>query len=146
MTGGLFDPLGTGRAEPARRTPRPSAPAVVLCVMLAALALLLVVSWWRDTGDRGMPVAVGPIERLPPAPAAPAPLVEAPPAPPRASPPASVAPPPAGLPPPRDDQDVEIENGVRVVRPRRMSPAPSPAPPSGQGGQTLRVPDAGAAR
>ena len=135
MTGGLFDPLGTDRTAPSRGAVRPPAGVVAAGVVaaglvLAALAALLAVSWLRDDGDRGRPVAVAPIEhvRAPPKPPEPASALPA-------APPASAAPaPPAGLPPLRDDQEVEIQNGVRVVRPRRDGTATR--------GQTIRVPDA----
>lgn len=140
MTGGLYDPLGTdrdgpGRAGGERRGPRPSAPVIAAALLLAGLAALLAVSYLRDTGDRGMPLAVAPIDRPPPA--APLPAPAAPPAVP--APPIAPAPPAASA---SADQDVQIENGVRVVRPRRIAPASSPV----QGGRMLRVPDPKVAR
>lgn len=137
MTGGLFDPLGTGPGPARRAGPRPSAPVVAAALVLAALAALVAASWLRDDGDRGRPVAVAPIEhaQAPPKPAAPEAV---PPAAPAAPPPATAPPPAAGLPPPRDDQEVEIQNGVRIVRPRRA--------PAQSGGQTVPVPGSGAVR
>lgn len=146
MTGGLFDPLGTDPADLPRRGVRPSVPVLAAGLVLAALAVLLAVSWLRDDGDRGRPMAVAPIEHVeaPPKPPAPAPLPAQPAAPPLSalpSPALSGAPMPAasaGLPPVRDDQEVEIQNGVRIIRPRRERPA--------TGGQTIRVPGAEAPR
>lgn len=128
MTGGLFDPLGTDRPDRSRGTFRPTAPVVVAGLLLAALATLVAVAYVRDDGDRGQPVAVAPIEHLaaPPAPVAPAPAA------------APQAAPNAGLPPVRADQEVEIQNGVRIVRPRRAE--------SAGGGRTIEVPGAQAPR
>lgn len=131
---GLFDPLGIDRAGPARRGWRPSAPALVAATCVAAAAALLAIAWWRDDGNRGRPLAVVPIEHVtaPPKPPPPQPP-PAQPAPPSASP-ATVP----GL-PAAADQEVEIQNGVRIIRPRRdraaapgqVVPVPGalPAPP-----------------
>ncbi len=136
MAGGLFDPLGTGRADLPRGASRPPASVVAAGLVLAGLAALLAVSWFRDDGDRGRPMAVTPIEHVPapPKPAA-APPVPAPAAPLPAAPAAAAAQAPVaagGLPPVRDDEEVEVQNGVRIVRPRRVGPMP--------GSQTIRVP------
>lgn len=164
MTGGLYDPLGTdrdgpGRAGGERRGPRPSAPVVAAALLLAGLAALLAVSYLRDTGDRGMPLAVAPIDRPPPAAPLPTPAAPAPPALP--APPIAPAPLAASA---SADQDVQIENGVRVVRPRRDASTPasppasapayapvlppvfSPVPPPAQGARAPRAPDGRAAR
>ncbi len=131
MSGGLFDPLGTDGADRPHGGARPPASVVAAGLILAGLAALLAVSWFRDDGDRGRPVAVAPIEHVqapakPPAaqtvPVAPPPAAAAPPAPVAAS----------GLPPVRDDEEVEIQNGVRVIRPRRVGAAP--------GSRTIQVP------
>ncbi len=116
--GGLFDPLGVDRVESERPSFRPSAPVVVATVCVAATLVLIAIAWIRDDGDRGDPRAVSPITR-----------VDAPPKP-QIPPPATVAPgsgattgasgpPLSGLPPLGADQEVEIQNGVRVIRPRR---------------------------
>ncbi len=136
MTGGLFDPLGTDRADLPRGASRPPASVVAAGLVLAALAALLGVSWFRDDGDRGRPVAVAPIEHVsaPPKPAA-APPVPAPAAPLSAAPAVGAPQAPvaaSGLPPVGDDDEVEVQNGVRIVRPRRVGPMP--------GSQTIRVP------
>ena len=130
MTGGLFDPLGTDRADRPRRASRPPASVVAAGLVVAALAALLAVSWYRDDGDRGHPVAVAPIAHVqaPPKPP-PVPAPAAPLAPPTAAPAPAAS---SGLPAVRDDQEVEIQNGVRVIRPRRDGGAP--------GSQTIRVP------
>lgn len=138
MTGGLFDPLGTGRPDLSDRAGRPPASVLVAGLVLAALTILVAVSWLRDDGDRGRPVAVAPIEHVqapprPPAPPQPAIAVPAPAAAATTDPAAS-----STLPPVRDDQEVEIQNGVRIVRPRRDA---APA-----AGRTIRVPDAGTPR
>lgn len=126
--GGLFDPIGAGTGRP-RRSRRFTAPVAAAGLAVLTLGALLAFAALRDGGDRGEPGAVAVIQR-------PAAVPDAAPPPPRpASPPppaAAPVPAPAGLPPVRDDQEVEVENGVRVVRPRRDHP------PSG--GQTLRVP------
>lgn len=119
--GGLFDPLGVDHAEPRRPLFRPSAPMVVAAICALLISVLIGVAWIRDDGDRGEPRAVGPITRTQ-APAklpAPAPL-------PAAAPP--------GLPPVGADQDVEIQNGVRIIRPRRQGSLPQ--------GQAVPVPGA----
>ena len=113
---GLFDPLGVNRAEPARSVPILSPPLAVALLAALGVAALIGVAWLRDDGDRGRPRAVSPIERIAPPPAPPPP----PPPPPAAVPPAAV--PPVALPPGFPDiadQDVEIQNGVRIIRPRR---------------------------
>ena len=120
MTGGLYDPLGTDRPDPSRGGSRPTAPFVVAGLMLAALAVLLAVAYVRDDGDRGQPVAVAPIEHvLPPPGPLTGPAGSAPQAAATSQTPAAEA----GLPPVRADQEVEIQNGVRIVRPRRAEPA-----------------------
>jgi hypothetical protein len=129
MTGGLFDPLGTDRADAPLRRSRPRASVVLAGLILAALATLLGAAYLRDDGDRGRPVAVVPIEHVP-TPTKP-PAV---PAPPVAAPAASAAAGGPGLPAAQDGQEVEIQNGVRIVRPRRDGTA--------SGSQTIRVPDA----
>lgn len=126
MTGGLFDPLGTDRADLPLGRPRPPVSVVIAGTVVAALILLLAASYLRDDGDRGRPVAVAPIEHVQAPPSAPVPPAAAP-----LLPPPSAAP---GLPPVRADQEVEIQNGVRIVRPRRDAPA--------SGSATIRVPDA----
>ena len=130
MAGGLFDPLGTDRA-PARPTPRFSAAMVLAGLAGAALAVLIAVSYLRDDGDRGRAVVIAPIEHVaaPPKQAASPPLPAPNPAPPAAESAASPV-----LPPVRDDQEVEVQNGVRIIRPRRARAEP--------GGQTLNVPGA----
>ena len=127
MAGGLFDPLGTDRA--ARPVSRVSAPTALAGFAVVALALLIALAYLRDDGDRGHTVAIAPIEHVaaPPKPAVPPPAPL--PAPPAAEPAASSA-----LPPVRDDQEVEVQNGVRIVRPRHSRSEP--------GGQTLSVPGA----
>lgn len=141
MAGGLFDPLGTDRPARPRGGSRPAAAVVAAGLAAAAVAALVAVSWWRDDGDRGRPVAVAPIEHRAAPPKPPAAIPAPPPLPPPSttfSPPGAVpATPPQdadafrGLPPVRDDQEVEIQNGVRIVRPRRNGP----------GSQTIQVPD-----
>ena len=136
MSGGLFDPLGTDGADRPRGGSRPPASVVAAGLLLAGLAALLALSWFRDDGDRGRPVAVVPIEHVqapakpPAAPPAPAVPVAPPPAAPAAALQAPVA--ASGLPPVRDGEEVEVQNGVRIIRPRRVGPAP--------GSQTIRVP------
>lgn len=130
---GLFDPLGIDRAGPARRAWRPSAPVLVAATCVAAAVALLAIAWWRDDGNRGRPLAVVPIEH-----------VTAPPKPPPPQPPpAQPAPPPSASPatvpglPAAADQEVEIQNGVRIIRPRRdraaapgqVVPVPGAPPP-----------------
>ncbi len=119
--GGLFDPLGVDHVERARPPYRPSAPIVVAALCAALIAVLFGVAWIRDDGDRGEPRAVGPITHVQ-APAKPV----APPAPPAAA--------PSGLPQIGADQDVEIQNGVRIIRPRRDRSLPQ--------GQAIQVPGA----
>lgn len=136
--GGLFDPIGR---EPGGR-PRTSltSPVVVVAgAALVGLAALIVVAAWRDDGDRGEPRATSTIEHVtapekPTAPtvAHPAPT-SAPTAPVADGSVPTVSP---GLPPARGDQDVEIQNGVRIIRPRRDAAAP--------GGVTVKVPAAAA--
>lgn len=130
---GLFDPLGVDRAEPVRPAPILSPPLVVAALAALGVAALIAVAWLRDDGDRGRPRAIAPIERIvaPPRPAAP---------PPAAPPP--VALPPAAPPPGLSiggDQEVEIQNGVRIIRPKRDRALPAP-------GQTIPVPPAAEAR
>lgn len=128
---GLFDPLGVNRAEPIRSVPTLSPPLVVAAVAALGIAALVAVAWLRDDGDRGRPRAVAPIERIaaPPKPAAPSPA-PAPPAPAVALPPGFPA---------EADQEVEIQNGVRIIRPRRDHGLP-PA------GQSFVAPPPSAAR
>lgn len=132
MAGGLFDPLGTDR-PPSPPAPRLSAPVALAGLAAAALAVLIALAYLRDDGDRGHAVAIVPIEHVatPPKPPIVPPL--APPPAPNSAPPAAAAASPAP-PPVRDDQEVEIQNGVRIIRPRRAGSAP--------GGQTLNVPGA----
>ncbi len=104
--GGLFDPLGVDHIEPERPTFRPSAPIVVMAVCAAVIVVLVGVAWIRDDGDRGEPRAVSPITHT-----------QAPAKPPAPPPPSTAA--PSGLPPYAADQEVEIQNGVRIIRPRR---------------------------
>lgn len=122
---GLFDPLGVNRPEPVRPTRMPSPPRLVAAVAALAVAALVALSWLRDDGDRGRPRAIAPIERVaaPPKPAAPPPP---PPAP--NPPPAAAAPPPPPGFPAAEDQEVEVQNGVRIIRPRRDGATP----PTGQ--------------
>ena len=116
MTGdGLFDPLGVGRAGPGRRAWRPSAPVLVAAICVAAASGLVAIAWWRDDGNRGRPLAVVPIEHVTPPPKPPQPAPPQPAPPPSAAPEAAAMP---GLPAPAD-QEVEIQNGVRIIRPRR---------------------------
>ena len=115
---GLFDPLGIGRAGPGRRARRPSAPVLVAAICVAAASALVAIAWWRDDGNRGRPLAVVPIEHVT-APSKPPP--SPPPAPQPAPPPSPGSPEAAAgsrLPVPAD-QEVEIQNGVRIIRPRR---------------------------
>ena len=113
---GLFDPLGIGRAGPVRRARRPSAPVLVAAICVAAASALVVIAWWRDDGNRGRPLAVVPIEHVTAPPKLPPPQPPQPaPPPPPGSPEAAAAP---RLPAPAD-QEVEIQNGVRIIRPRR---------------------------
>ena len=55
MTGGLFDPLGTDRADLPRGASRPPASVVAAGPVLAALAGPLRVSWFRRDGGPGRP-------------------------------------------------------------------------------------------
>lgn len=132
MGGGLFDPLGTDR-PPAPLPPRLGAPLALAGLAAAALAVLIALAYLRDDGDRGRAVAIVPIAHIaaPPKPPIAPPL--APPPTPNSAPQATAAAPPAP-PPVRDDQEVEVQNGVRIIRPRRTGSAP--------GGQTLNVPGA----
>jgi hypothetical protein len=129
MARGLFDPLGTDR-EVKRRSTRIQLPLLTSGLVLVAVAVLLIASVLRDDGSRGEPGAVATIQHValpasPPKPAArEAAVVE----------PAAV-PTPSALPPVRDDQEVEIQNGVRIIRPRRGG--------SAAGGQVLKVPAVG---
>ena len=128
--GGLYDPLGTDRPT---RTPRagPSPSLIALLVVLIGLASLFGVAAFHEGGERGEPRAVaeiGPVRRYDPAsPSSPSPAsansVTLPPG----SPGGTVI---------SSDQEVEIQNGVRVIRPRRDGSAvgsivvkvPDPAP------------------
>ena len=93
---------------------------VVAAICAAVIAVLLGVAWIRDDGDRGEPRAVGPITHT-----------QAPAKPP-APPPLPAAGPANGLPQVGADQDVEIQNGVRIIRPRRERSLPQ--------GQAIPVP------
>ena len=129
MSGGeLFDPLGANRAEAPRPGRRPSAPLVMAATVLAGLATLIGVAWLRDDGDRGKPRAVSTIEHV------------APPQKPSTPPPgpAPQTAPAIGASALREDQEVEIQNGVRIIRPRRERPAPP--------GDAIRGPDVPAGR
>ena len=129
---GLFDPLGVGPAGRGRSARRPSAPVLVAAICVAAASALVAIAWWRDDGNRGRPIAVVPIEHVTappkPLPSQPAPPQPAQPLP--ASPEGAVAPAPS-------DQEVEIQNGVRIIRPRRdrgavpsqVLPVPGEPPP-----------------
>ena len=129
MARGLFDPLGTDREV----KPRPtmiSAPLLTSGIVLVALTALLIASVLRDDGNRGEPSAVSVIQHVtapasPPKPAAKAAAVVEPPSLATSS----------ALPPVRDDQEVEIQNGVRIIRPRRSGGL--------TGGQILKVPNNG---
>ena len=114
---GLFDPLGVDRAEPVRAVPALSPPLVVVAIAALGVAVLVGVAWLRDDGDRGRPRAVAPIERItaPPKPPAPPPAAAPPAAPTLAAPPGFPA---------DADQEVEIQNGVRIIRPKRDRAAP----------------------
>ena len=130
---GLYDPLGTDRVECGRSGVAPPAWAVASMLLAAAVTALIGFAWLHDDGDRGEPRAVVPIAVVTspakadaPAPLSPAAKVPPPDVPPAL--PAAAAPAPS---PPRsapavveiaprlgdDDQDVEIQNGVRVIRP-----------------------------
>ena len=131
MGGGLYDPLGTDRTDGSRR-PRPSGSTLLLGAIALAVTALVVAAVMRDDGDRGEPRATATIV---PVVVAPVPAVALPP------PPPAVAAGPAqpagssGVAPPRDDQEVEIQNGVRIIRPRRDQPV--------TGGRTVGVPQPG---
>lgn len=140
--GGLFDPIGR---EPGGR-PRTSltSPVVVVAgAALVGLAALIVIAAWRDDGDRGEPRATSTIEHVaapekPTAPTVPHPAPTSASAPTATAPVADGSVPIAspGLPPARGDQDVEIQNGVRIIRPRRDA--------TSAGGLTVKVPAAAA--
>lgn len=149
---GLFDPLGMDEAAPGGAAPErargarvaPPLRIAVPALLAAAATALAGFAWLRDDGDRGQPRATVPITYA--APAKPAPPSPAPPlaapqperpalVPAAAEPPAPVsfasptapdAARPGGDAPriARDDQDVEIQNGVRVIRPRGDRPGP----------------------
>lgn len=128
MARGLFDPLGTDREVNPKPT-RISPPLLMSGIVLVALTALLIASVLRDDGNRGEPSAVSVIQHV----AAPA----SPPKP--AAKEAAVAEPPflatSALPPVREDQEVEIQNGVRIIRPRRSG--------GFAGGQVLKIPNNG---
>ncbi len=129
MARGLFDPLGTDR-EVKRESTRIRVPLLTSGLVLVAVAALLIASVLRDDGGRGEPGAVASIQHAaapapPPKPAAREAAVAEPPA----------VPTPSALPPVRDDQEVEIQNGVRIIRPRRGGGV--------AGGQVLKVPAVG---
>ncbi len=114
--GGLYDPLGTDRPARASRT-GPSLSVIVLFGVLIGFASLFATAAFRDDGERGEPRAIariGPARRSEPAPPVP------PPSPSLASAGAAMQPSgPTGGSAPSSDQDVEIQNGVRVIRLRR---------------------------
>ncbi len=116
---GLFDPLGVDRADPIRASRRLSPAVAVAVLAVVGGTVLVAVAWFRDNGDRGHPRAIAPIERVvaPPKPVAPPPPAAAPAAPATVASGQSMP----GFPPP-DDQEVEIQNGVRIIRPRRERP------------------------
>lgn len=130
---GLYDPLGTDRGERGRPGAAPPTWALAPIVLAAAITALLGFAWLHDDGDRGEPRAVVPIAVVtsPTKADVPAPLLPAAkPSPPDIPPGLPAAATPAPSPPrsapavaetaPRlgdDDQDVEIQNGVRVIRP-----------------------------
>ena len=127
--GGLYDPLGT---DPPLRAPRagPSLSLIVLLVVLIGLAGLFAASAFRDSGERGQPRAVAEIGPVRPS--------DPPPSPPLSS--AGPATLPAALPGgsvPPSDQEVEIQNGVRVIRLRHDG--------STGGSLVVKVPEAAAA-
>ena len=111
--GGLFDPLGTDRPQRGARA-GPSLWLIALSVVLIGLAGLFAAAAFRNGGEGGEPRAVaeiGPVRHIDPLPPASPSLVSA-----------AGTLRPSGLPGgsiPASDQEVQIENGVRVIRPRR---------------------------
>ena len=129
MARGLFDPLGTDR-EVKRGSTRIQVPLLTSGLVLVVVAALLIASVLRDDGSRGEPGAVATIQHVAP------PVSPPKPAPREAAAADSPAVPTlSALPPVRDDQEVEIQNGVRIIRPRRGSGA--------VGGQVFKVPAVG---
>ncbi len=131
--GGLFDPLGTDRSPQASRA-GPSLWLISLIVVVIGFASLFAAAAFRNGGEGGEPRAIakiGPARHIDPVVPNSAPLGSA----------ASTTPPP-GLPQGSlgSGQDVQIENGVRVIRPRRdgstagslVMKVPDPASPAAQ--------------
>ena len=125
--GGLYDPLGTDRPTKAPRV-GPSPALIALLVVLIGLASLFGMAAFHDGGERGEPRAVaeiGPVHHDDPAPPSSPSLASA-----------NSATLPAGSPGGTvisSDQEVEIQNGVRVIRPRRDG--------SAVGSLVVKVPD-----
>ena len=128
--GGLHDPLGTDRPPKSPRAGS-SFPLIALICVLTGFAGLFATAAFRDGGERGEPRAVAPI----------GPVRHSDPAPtPRAASPLGSPTLPAGLPggsTTASDQEVEIQNGVRVIRLRHGGTA--------SGGVVVKVPAAASA-
>ncbi len=111
--GGLYDPLGTDRPTRASRA-GPSLSVIALFGVLIGFASLFAAAAFRDDGERGEPrvvAKIGPVSQ-----ADPATLPSASPASPTsATLPSSLT----GGSTASPDQEVEIQNGVRVIRLRR---------------------------
>ena len=126
--GGLFDPLGTDRPPKSSRA-GPSLWLIALIVVLVGFASLFATAAFRNGGEGGEPravAAIGPARRLDAVAPTPASHGSA----------ASTTQ-PSGLPGgpmAASDQEVQIENGVRVIRPRRNGPT--------GGSLVMKVPDA----
>ncbi len=123
--GGLFDPLGTDRPARASRG-APSPWLIALLVVLIGIAVLFGLAAFRNGGAGGNPrvvAAIGAVHHTDPVP--PPPLNPANTAAQAPSMPSGAA--------AMSDQEVEIENGVRVIRPRRNG---SPVT-----GLVMKVPD-----
>ena len=132
MGKGLYDPLGVDHPQAPRW--RPSVAVVTGGVVVAAVAIFGAAVALRSGGERGEPNAVVTIERSPPIAAT---LPASPPAqaaPAAAASPAVVTSTP-GMPASSREADVDIENGVRIVR---MRPPGSSRP----AGQVVTVPPA----
>ena len=111
--GGLFDPLGTDRPPEASRA-GPSLWLIALVVVLIGFAGLFATAAFRNGGEGGEPrvvAEIGPARHVDPVTPAPASLGSA----------SSTTQPSGspGGPTAASDQEVQIENGVRVIRPRR---------------------------